>query len=82
MMTEKLFLTNHIYTLSVFFNWIGELQKELFHVRQYNKNVRPISNVSEQVMKVEMQFSFVRAVLNEKDGTLETNGWLGLARYF
>ncbi|XP_046645059.1 neuronal acetylcholine receptor subunit alpha-2-like isoform X1 [Daphnia pulicaria] len=63
---------------SPFFSWIKELQKELFNVRQYNKHARPISNDSEQVIKVDMQFSFVRAVLNEKDSTLETDGWLGM----
>jgi hypothetical protein len=65
---------------AAFFSWIKELQKELFNVRQYNKHARPISNDSEQVIKVDMQFSFVRAVLNEKDSTLETDGWLGMVR--
>ncbi|KAI9557085.1 hypothetical protein GHT06_016883 [Daphnia sinensis] len=63
---------------SPYFSWTKELKNELFHVRQYDKHARPVLNSSEQVIKVDVRFSFTRAVFNEKDGTLETNGWLGL----
>ncbi len=65
-----------IYT-SVYSNWIKELYRELFHFRQYEKEVRPVLDPNERTV-VDFQFSFTRIVVNEKEGTLETNGWLGL----
>jgi len=53
------------------------LRRELFERRGYDKDARPVSHHDDQ-NNVDMQFSITRVAINEKDGTLETNGWLGL----
>ena len=47
---------------------------------KYEKEIRPILDQNERTV-VDFQFSFTRIVVNEKQGTLETNGWLGLVSY-
>lgn len=67
---------------TVYSNWIKELYRELFHFRQYEKQVRPVLDPINELTVVDFQFSFTRIVVNEKEGTLETNGWLGLVGRF
>jgi len=58
-------------------NWMKLLRYELFARRQYDRHVRPVHN-HEDENTVDMQFSITRVHINEKEGILETNGWLGL----
>jgi len=58
-------------------NWMKMLREELFERRRYDRHVRPVRN-HEDENSVDMQFSITRVHINEKEGILETNGWLGL----
>ena len=58
-------------------NWMNILREELFQRRRYDPHVRPVRN-HEDENNVDMQFSITRVHINEKEGILETNGWLGL----
>jgi hypothetical protein len=58
-------------------NWIKVLRRELFERRVYDKAARPVAHHQSQTA-IDMQFSFTRIVVDELEGTLTTNGWLGL----
>lgn len=60
-------------------NWIKVLRTELFEKRMYDRQTRPVSHHQSQT-NVDMQFTFTRVIVDERAGTLHTNGWLGLVR--
>ena len=61
-------------------NWIKVLRRELFERRVYDKAARPVAHHQAQTA-IDMQFSFTRIVVDELEGTLTTNGWLGLVTW-